>query len=496
MSFSIKKIFSKKVVVTLFVFSLLFAYPQQTKAQYVDVANSAKEYVGDPIAFIVANAFIKKFSAQTVAWINSGFKGNPGYLTDPGQFFLDIADNEAGRFLSTDGLKNLCSPWKAQVRLALVKNYLSDEQNNTCTLGKLEQNYESFTNDFSNGGWDAWFSVTQNSSNNPYGAYFEAQSDLFRQVDDAKTTQKAELDQSGGFLSFKKCKRGTEYTQADVDSSGARDWSSMTSGGIKVGDCAPSDKETATPGSVISDKLNQALGAGENRLEMSDEINEIAGAFLNQLIEKGLKGLRNLTTDSLDKDLRDNPDEPRPNPNTGNASGGGISCTTSPSVYDPITGQVSGGEQTCSSEPTSWSQPDFSGGGTSTGTTSGTGGGSTSTSTPTLTNEQTSAQFMDYVGTVRALFVRTNWRTMTALRDAGITVSYVNQVTARFDAYKATGIPGEQVTSLMNDITNGLSNMKAYIGIYNESSAGGIAEITREKLIQLYAKMYNDSHHQ
>src|SRR3990167_52156 len=80
------------------VLSLLFIIPQKGHAQYIDISAAAKEYGLDSIATIVAKNIIKKLTAQTVNWINSGFKGNPAYVTNPGQFFLDIGDNEASRF--------------------------------------------------------------------------------------------------------------------------------------------------------------------------------------------------------------------------------------------------------------------------------------------------------------------------------------------------------------------------------------------------------------
>ena len=130
------------------ILSLLFVSPQKGYAQYIDISQAAKEYGLDFFASTLAKKIIQRLTAQTVNWINSGFQGNPAYVTEPGQFFLGIADTEASRFLSTSGLNNLCSPFRAQVRLALVKSYLAETDNRYyCSLGVLEQNYNSFIND-------------------------------------------------------------------------------------------------------------------------------------------------------------------------------------------------------------------------------------------------------------------------------------------------------------------------------------------------------------
>jgi len=145
----------------------------------MSTADKIKQFVLDPAARVAAKILVKKLTTSTVNWMNSGFQGNPSYVTDPEQFFLGVADDVASTYLSGTALNQLCSPFKAQVRLALVKNYLAGDNNNySCTLSRVLNNYDQFTQDFSAGGWDAWFEVTQVSGNNPYGAYLNAQTSL------------------------------------------------------------------------------------------------------------------------------------------------------------------------------------------------------------------------------------------------------------------------------------------------------------------------------
>ena len=57
-----------------------------------------KEYVLDPIAWMVAKTMVQSMTNSTVAWINGGFNGSPAFIQDPEQFFMKLGDNIAGNF--------------------------------------------------------------------------------------------------------------------------------------------------------------------------------------------------------------------------------------------------------------------------------------------------------------------------------------------------------------------------------------------------------------
>jgi hypothetical protein len=281
------------LILSLLLPFLFFSSPKKAEAQWVtwDIPGSftsvfqggqfSKEYILDFIANNVVKAIIKKITAQTVNWINSGFKGNPAYITNPDQFFLNIGDDAAAKFITDGPLQNLCSPFRSQIRLALVQNYLQETGGNySCTLGDIENNFDDFTSDFNKGGWDSWFAVTQNRQNNPYGAYLDMKNELALKIGTQKNKYEKQLDWGKGFLSYEKCPEGKE-----LDPSAG------------TGDCMV-EKETVTPGSVINDQLSNALGSPWRQLEAADEINEIVSALMIQLVsylmgeaESGLRGL-------------------------------------------------------------------------------------------------------------------------------------------------------------------------------------------------------------
>lgn len=253
----------------------------------------------DKIAITIAKAYIERMVDSTVEWINNGFDGNPAYVTDPKQYFLDIADGLGGEFIMGTGVGSttldfLCSPFRANIKLSLQQNF-QKAPDFQCRISGIKGNIEDFYHDFTNGGLESWFSITQNWSNQPYGAYVNAQIELDKRVAEAIGVQNKELSWSGGFLSFKQC--------ISKDNNGKC---------IAYG-------PTKTPGTVIENQLEGVLGSGLKQLELADEFDELIGALLGQLLketifnEKGLFGNKYKVSETQ-------PINPTTNPN---APGGG-----------------------------------------------------------------------------------------------------------------------------------------------------------------------------
>jgi hypothetical protein len=119
------------------------------------------------------------------------------------------------------------------------------------------------------GGWGDWLSITSDPQNTPYGAYLEAQTRLKIKLAN-EAGQEIEVASWGdGFLSKKIC-------EAVEGSSGSEQ-------------CTIS-----TPGQVISEALTFQLSTGPRSLIEADEINELIGALLNQLVLTAMEGVNGL----------------------------------------------------------------------------------------------------------------------------------------------------------------------------------------------------------
>ena len=76
----------------------------------------------DSILIAIVKAAISAIVNSTVTWINNGFDGNPAFVTNPGQYFTNVADTVAGEFIVGSDLSFLCSPFQTKIRIALQRS--------------------------------------------------------------------------------------------------------------------------------------------------------------------------------------------------------------------------------------------------------------------------------------------------------------------------------------------------------------------------------------
>src|SRR3989344_3124187 len=237
----------------------------------------------DSFMIIFAKILLSRMADATVDWINRGFDGSPVYATDPQAFFLQTADNVAGEFLNSAGWGALCSPFRLEVNTALRNIYSSSRITSRtpfqarCPLSQVVNNIDAFLNgDFSQGGWDAWFAMTQNAYGNPFDATLNAQAQLSLRINNEKTIELAKLNWAGGFLSWSDC-----IEREGNDDSGGPDGDPATSDG----ECTKRGP-TKTPGKVIETQLENVLGSEVKQLELADEFDEMVSALVGQLVKK------------------------------------------------------------------------------------------------------------------------------------------------------------------------------------------------------------------
>ena len=235
-----------------------------------------KEFILDAIVWGIVNRLIEEMSYSIINWINSGFQGNPAFVTDFDRFLADIADERIGVFIEGSSLAFLCKPLDIKFSLAL-KTAMPFEKEVECTLSDIVGNINDFIDgDFGKGGWDGWMELTMRPKNNRYGAYLSSAAELEAKIQFSQFEEGKVVEFGSGFLSFEKCEEGPQPT---------------TPGG---GPGAPINCEIQTPGSVIQTQLNKTLGLSTDRHLIADEINEIIGALIGQLLKKVMTGIQGL----------------------------------------------------------------------------------------------------------------------------------------------------------------------------------------------------------
>ncbi|MFC1775670.1 hypothetical protein ACFLY0_02365 [Patescibacteria group bacterium] len=220
-----------------------------------------KEYILDGIVPFMREALIKSLTSSIINWINSGFEGDPMFVTDLEGFLLDVANETSSKFISDLGATDLCSPFRPQIMLQMSSRstYMDRAE---CTVLDVIDNYEAFQDDFEYGGWNAFVSILE-PQNNYYGSMYMATEENAERLSLAIQINQTKLDWGQGFLSWEEC-----ITYGDD------------------GECWESS--IVTPGSIIYGQLNEVMPTGLRNLELADEINEIIGALLTQLMKEAL----------------------------------------------------------------------------------------------------------------------------------------------------------------------------------------------------------------
>ncbi len=286
-----KKSFAILVTISI-VFGALFFVPEQVHAQLPGVPGVSRDdgvpvregalrrkEVGqvavfgvtlpftswDSILVLVVRTALEGLSDSVVNWINEGDDGGPLFVTDPRQFFLDIGDNVAGQYIAELGGDILCTPFRAEVQLSLNTIYNQSRpgaRDTQCTLSAVVNNIDNFINgNFNEGGWAAFYELTQRNKNNPYGAVIDAQGELAVRIEGVEEIELLKLNWSDGFLSWSEC----------VDPPGASREDCIQQG------------PTLTPGRVIERQLSETLSSEITQLELADEFDEIVGALVRRL---------------------------------------------------------------------------------------------------------------------------------------------------------------------------------------------------------------------
>jgi len=255
-----------------------------------------KEWALDAVAWALAKQVLFAGVRSTTQWVRSGFKGSPMFVTDPGAFMLNTADELAGEVLYGSDLKFLCSP--INVRIALDFYYRAATSRNPlrCSISGAAANVDRFIQgNFLAGGWPAWLDVALVPSNSTMGAGLSAQIYLEGRIGQELAKEKMTWDWGKGFLDKKEC----------------------TSGPDGVEKCT-----VITPGDTIAAALNFNLTTPERSLIEANEINELIGALMQQGVMQGLSAARGLFS-------------PTQSYGGGGAFGGGDPCANL-SYYDTI----------------------------------------------------------------------------------------------------------------------------------------------------------------
>jgi hypothetical protein len=270
-----------------------------TEVPVKDTGQALKDQCIDGLFYVLNEIVIKQITADIINWVNTGFDGNPAFVQDFDKFTRDIADREVGAFLESSELAFLCSPFQAQIKIALAKANSRGangafQKSITCSLSEVSSNIDNFLNgDFADGGWDAWTTL---SYNNPYSDYLKVSLELEGRKLGAIEREVDLVKIGKGFLSYQDCGDSGKANDSGPSDNGKGSFEDTESKEDEAKNTSQAPCKIVTPGSVIEQQLNNVLPTGLRRLEAADEINEIVDAILSHYINEAItKGLTSLT---------------------------------------------------------------------------------------------------------------------------------------------------------------------------------------------------------
>lgn len=170
------------------------------------------------VAYALAKAQLASITNKTVNWINSGFNGDPLFIRDRESYFKSLGDQTLQSLLgplasiTNQSIYPFGQDFARAAILSTKSTFLNKSKSTLSNSLKPGASTEDFANDFSKGGWNGWFALTQNPQNNPLGFGILASQELSEKTDAKQEDAKADLAQGDGFLSQKRC---VEYLKPD-----------------------------------------------------------------------------------------------------------------------------------------------------------------------------------------------------------------------------------------------------------------------------------------
>lgn len=278
-----------------------------------------------------AQTIIKELTMNTVNWINNGFTGrSPLYVQDSNTFLEQLQKKITGSFALNISDPTKFPFGKMVMRELVARTHSYFESANEYSLNNFLNQVRpgatdvDFQADFSVGGFEGLMSLGL-PNNNPFGFSLGAQSELARRTAGTSISQaedfKLQIQRNGGFLDLKQCADPATY-QSNSSPKIAEDAKKklLNSKNLSSNEIAELQRtveqntcrvwKTTTPGSVVSDQLNQVLGSPLRQLEYGNDLQAsltvIFDALINQLVNKGLSALSEKSKDTNQYENNDN----------------------------------------------------------------------------------------------------------------------------------------------------------------------------------------------
>ena len=222
------------------------------------------------VAIKLAKDQIVKITRSTLNWINTGLQGDSLFVQDA-KALLNKTGNSAISAeigILRDSKYSEMYPYgrsfaSAQIDTArniddhlytlqsTLFNALTIDDSAIDAANKAQYKLDTYSNDFSAGGWNGWLSLTQNPANNPLGFNMLASDQLAFQKEVAQQAVKDKLAANGGILDATEC---AEY--------------GITKEGAAANTAAMKDLQSGDSNTTGSDELQSQLNIAKTNLDL------------------------------------------------------------------------------------------------------------------------------------------------------------------------------------------------------------------------------------
>jgi len=272
------------------------------------VKESFWKHVLDVAAYAAINVVLQTITRQIIGWIKGT---DSGFVQNLQAEALRTADAQTGALLNELTGVNLCGNIGAFLKLSIGAPNAAFRQRLQCSVTGIVGNFQNFYDNFANGGWPAFFSISLEPQNNAYGAFLLTANEQFQRQSGAQQTLQQKLIQGSGFKGFEVAREANCQDVSETDAQALQESTLVqdnTPGAPKRNKPEESIKieraddgsfmsakfcdvqyDTKTPGKLFADALPTAAFSGVRRAELANTVDQAIGQIVFALLQRIIK---------------------------------------------------------------------------------------------------------------------------------------------------------------------------------------------------------------
>lgn len=225
---------------------------------------------GDRMAHEQSQRALRGVVDNMVDFVNTGMDGDPAFVQNIPQFLQGRVDQRVQNFIDQLGSR-MDTPFLADIQNALQQVHTQNMRGEIPGYNASQVDIQAFLGgDFAQGGWGGFAQIINDpSANTPLGAHLTAEQEMSRFTQGVTEEELTKLNWGDGFRSIEQCGPSGQNCQI------------------------------TTPGNVVADQLNRALGTSFDSLVAANQMDQTVEDTFARLSQEALAGANGLLGISL-----------------------------------------------------------------------------------------------------------------------------------------------------------------------------------------------------